>query len=74
MRENRVEIEAARNDKIPELIGYDDIKGDLQVHTTWSDGKNNIGEMVYEAQKLRYHYMAINDHLGTLRTAEGMNE
>ncbi len=74
MRENRGEIEAARGGKIPELIGYDAIKGDLQVHTTWSDGKNNIKEMVYEAQKLGYEYLSITDHLGTLRTAEGMNE
>lgn len=74
MRENRGEIEAAREGKIPELIGYGDIKGDLQVHTNWSDGKNTILEMVQEAQKLGYEYLAITDHLGTLRTAEGMNE
>ncbi len=74
MRENRGEIEAAREGKIPELIGYDDIKGDLQVHTTWSDGDHTILEMVQEAQKLRYDYLTITDHLGTLRTAEGMKE
>lgn len=74
MRENRGEIEAAREGKIPQLIVYDDIKGDLQVHTTWSDGKNTILEMVQEAQKQGYEYLAITDHLGTLRTAEGMNE
>ncbi|PKL69021.1 MAG: DNA polymerase/3'-5' exonuclease PolX [Methanobacteriales archaeon HGW-Methanobacteriales-1] len=74
MRENRGEIEAARGGKIPELIGYYAIKGDLQVHTTWSDGKNTIKEMVHQAQKLGYEYLAITDHLGTLRTAEGMNE
>jgi DNA polymerase (family 10) len=74
MRENRGEIEAAREEKIPPLIGYNDIKGDLQVHTTGSDGKNTLKEMVQEAQKLGYEYLAITDHLGTLRTAEGMNE
>ncbi|MDO8869675.1 MAG: DNA polymerase/3'-5' exonuclease PolX [Methanobacteriaceae archaeon] len=74
MRENRGEIEAARGGKIPELIGYDDIRGDLQVHTQWSDGKHTIMEMVQEAQKLEYDYLAITDHLGTLRTAEGMND
>jgi DNA polymerase (family X) len=74
LRENRGEIEAAQKGKIPELIGYGDIKGDLQVHTHGSDGKNSIREMVQEARSRGYDYLAITDHLGTLRTAEGMDE
>ncbi len=74
LRENRGEIDTARAGKLPELIGYGDIKGDLQVHTNWSDGRDSIREMVQEAQIRGYEYLAITDHVGTLRTAEGMDE
>lgn len=73
LRENRGEIEAARNDALPDLIGYDAIRGDLQCHTTWSDGKNTIKEMVQEAKEMGYEYIAITDHTDTLRIANGLN-
>jgi DNA polymerase (family 10) len=54
LRENRGEIEAAQKHKLPKLIGYDAIKGDLQVHTKWSDGENTIEEMAETAKVLGY--------------------
>lgn len=51
LRENRGEIEAAKKDRLPVLIGYDDLKGDLQVHTKWTDGTNSILEMAEAAKK-----------------------
>lgn len=56
------EFEAAINDKLPKLISQKDIKGDLQVHTDFSDGINSPEEMVKAAEKLGYKYIAITDH------------
>ena len=74
LRENTGEIEAAINNKLPKLLDHNDISGDLQMHTNWSDGSANIEDMAYEAKKLGYDYIAITDHSGTLRIANGMNE
>ncbi len=74
LRENTGEIEAAINGELPELVKYDEIIGDLQMHTDWSDGTANIPDMVIEAQKMGYEYMAITDHSGSLRVANGMDE
>ena len=46
LREDRGEIEAAAIDELPELVESTDIRGDLQMHSTWSDGKNSIEEML----------------------------
>ena len=62
LREDRGEIEAAGEGRLPKLIEQDDIKGDLHVHTSASDGKNSLEEMVAAAQKLGYRYLAICDH------------
>lgn len=62
MRESRGEIQAAAKHRLPELIGYHDIKGDLQMHTTWSDGANTIEDMAKAAQQLGYEYICITDH------------
>ena len=74
LRENTGEIEAAINNKLPKLVNCSDICGDLQMHTDWSDGSANIADMAYESKKMGYEYIAITDHSGTLRIANGMNE
>jgi DNA polymerase (family 10) len=65
LRENRGELEAARNGALPELVERSDIKGDLHSHTTLSDGKNTLLEMAAEAGRLGYEYLAITDHSAT---------
>jgi len=62
LREMTGEIEAAYAGKLPDLIGYDDVRGDLQTQTTWTDGANSIEEMAAEAQRLGREYIAITDH------------
>jgi len=72
MREATGEIEAAQKRKLPKLIGYGDVRGDMQVHTKWSDGTNTIEEMAAAAKALGQEYIGISDHVGTLRIAGGM--
>jgi DNA polymerase (family 10) len=74
IRENTGEIEAALEDKLPKLVKYQEIKGDLQMHTTWSDGAYSIKEMAEEAKKLDYEYIAVTDHAGRLRVANSLNK
>jgi DNA polymerase (family 10) len=62
LRENRGELEAARNDGLPELIELGDIRGDLHMHTTLSDGHATVEEMATAARELGYEYVAITDH------------
>ena len=73
LRENTGEIEAAQEGKLPHLVDYNDIKGDLHLHTNWSDGKNSINQMAREAKSRGYDYLAITDHT-TLPVARGMND
>jgi DNA polymerase (family 10) len=74
LRENTGEIEAARAGKLPRLIGYDDLRGDLQTQTTWTDGSNSIEEMVAEAQRVGLEYIAITDHTRGLAMTGGSDE
>jgi DNA polymerase (family 10) len=74
LRENRGEIEAAQAKKLPKLIPYNAIKGDLQMHTKWSDGSNTIEEMASAAQKMGYKYIAITDHSKSQHIAHGLDE
>ena len=62
LREDRGEIEAAKQGRLPKLIEQEDIKGDLHVHTSTSDGKNTLEEMIEAAQARGYRYLAICDH------------
>src|SRR3990167_3068493 len=62
IRLNKGEIEAALASKLPHIIEYGDLKGDLQIQTSWTDGKNSIEEMAREAERLGYEYIAITDH------------
>ncbi|KQC11674.1 MAG: hypothetical protein APR62_09310 [Smithella sp. SDB] len=74
LREDAGEIEAARENKLPELVTIEDIKGDLHVHTKWSDGSYEIHEMVAAARTRGYQYVAITDHTKGLGVAHGLDE
>src|SRR6266849_688513 len=74
IRENTGEIEAAEQHRLPNLLRREDIKGDLQMHTTASDGKNSIEEMAEAARKLGHEYIAITDHSKSVTIANGLDE
>jgi DNA polymerase (family 10) len=74
LRENTGEIEAAEVHKLPKLVELKDIKGDLQMHTTASDGKNSIEEMAEAARALGHEYIAITDHSKAVTVANGLDE
>ncbi|OHA64365.1 MAG: DNA polymerase III [Candidatus Wildermuthbacteria bacterium RIFCSPHIGHO2_01_FULL_48_25] len=74
MREDTGEIEAALRGKLPKVIGYDSLKGDLQVQTDWSDGNNSIEEMAKEAKAQGLEYIAITDHTRDLAMTGGSDE
>jgi DNA polymerase (family 10) len=74
LRENTGEIEAAENGTLPNLLRLEDVRGDLQMHTTASDGRNSIEEMGEAAQKLGYEYIALTDHSKAVTVANGMDE
>ena len=74
MREDEGEIELAQHHMLPKLIGWNDIKGDLQMHTRWSDGSNTIEEMALAAKKLGHEYICITDHTGKLAIANALDE
>ncbi len=74
LREMTGEIEAAKAGELPKLIGYRDLKGDLQVQTNWTDGANSIEEMAKEAIKMGLEYIAITDHTKRLAMTRGLDE
>jgi len=74
IREEEGEIELAEKNKLPKLIGYNDLKSDLQLHTKWSDGNNTIMEMAQAAKKLGLKYICITDHTGQLKIANALDE
>lgn len=74
IREDAGEIEASRNNKLPNLIKYNDLKGDLQIQTKWTDGSNSIEDYVEEAMKLGLEYIVITDHTKSLAMAGGLDE
>jgi DNA polymerase (family X) len=68
LREGRGELEAARNGELPELVELSDLRGDLHMHSSWSnDGKNTLEEMATTARDRGYEYVAITDHAHYLR-------
>jgi DNA polymerase (family 10) len=73
MRENVGEIELAREHKLPKIVGYGDVLGDLQMHTVYSDGAHTVEEMAREAARLGRKYIAITDHVGHLKIAGAMD-
>jgi DNA polymerase (family 10) len=74
LRENTGEIEAAEAGKLPKLVTRADIRGDLQMHTTASDGKNSIEEMARAARALGHSYIALTDHSKAVTVANGLDE
>ncbi len=74
LRENLGEIEAAEEGKLPKLVELGDIKGDLQMHTTASDGQSSIEEMAEAAKRLGYEYILITDHSKAVTIANGLDE
>lgn len=74
LREDQGEIEAASKNKLPDLITLSDIQGDLQMHTTFSDGENSIEEMAQKGIELGYKYIGITDHFGKLKIANAISE
>jgi DNA polymerase (family 10) len=74
LRENRGEIEAAIERKLPKLVKLEEIKGDLHCHSTWSDGTMTIQEVVETARGLGLSYVAITDHSKSLGMAHGLDE
>jgi DNA polymerase (family 10) len=74
LREARGEIAAAEAGELPVLVDLDDLRGDLQMHSTWSDGKNSIEEMLNGCVERGYEYFAITDHSKALAMIEGLDE
>lgn len=72
LRENRGEIEAAERGELPDLVEIGDIRGDLHMHSTWSDGKNSIREMAEACHARGYDFMAITDHSRAVTIANGL--
>ncbi len=73
LRENRGEIAAAEKGELPNLITLDDMRGDLQMHSDWSDGKNTIEEMLEACAARGYEYFALTDHSQALAMTGGMD-
>ncbi len=74
LRENMGEIEAAEKGMIPQLIEVKDIRGTLHNHTTASDGKSTLHEMVEAAEKMGWEYIGITDHSKSSFQANGLSE
>jgi DNA polymerase (family X) len=74
MRENLGEVDAAVAHQLPRVVGLSDIRGDVHMHTTASDGRNSIREMADAALACGYGYIAITDHSKNLAMTNGMDE
>ena len=73
LREGQREVERAEQDTLPKLVELPDIKGDLHVHTDWSDGRDSIEAMALAAKSLDYQYLGIADHSGGRGIAHGLD-
>jgi DNA polymerase (family X) len=73
LREDRGEIEAAQKGALPHLASLTDIRGDLHVHSDWSDGRGSIEEMAGASQALGYEYIALCDHSPSVGIAGGLS-
>jgi DNA polymerase (family 10) len=72
LREDRGEVEAALQGRLPKLVEPKDILGDLHVHSDWSDGRASILEMAKAAKALGYEYVAVSDHSPSVGIAGGL--
>lgn len=73
LREAQGEVERAEQGALPKLVELSDIKGDLHMHTDWSDGHNSLEEMALAAKNLGYQYIAITEHSGGRGIAHGLD-
>jgi DNA polymerase (family 10) len=73
LRENRGEIQAAGDNRLPELVELKDLKGDLHLHTLASDGHNNLEQMALAAKKHGLKYIAVTEHSDRLKVAGGLD-
>ncbi len=73
LREDRGEIEAAVNGQLPDLVNYDALRGDLHIHSHYSDGASSIEAIALEAKRLGYEYICITDHSQAASYAGGLN-
>jgi DNA polymerase (family 10) len=74
LREDTGEVEAASKGNLPEMVEKDEVKGDLQMHTDYSDGRNTVEEMAEKAEELGYEYILVTDHGHSLQIASGVDE
>jgi DNA polymerase (family 10) len=74
MREARGEVDLALKNKLPKIVEYNEIKGDLHIHSKYSDGANSIKEIAEYAKKLGYEYIAITDHSSNLKIVHGLSD
>jgi len=74
LREDRGEVEAAKESRLPQLIREEEIKGDLHLHSRASDGSASIEELVEKAQEKGYQYLAITEHSVSLKVGGGLSE
>jgi DNA polymerase (family 10) len=74
LREDKGEIEAARNNELPELITQNDVRGDLHAHTKATDGRNSLKEMAEAARDMGYEYLAVTEHSKKVAVAGGLDE
>ena len=74
LRENRGEMEAARAGRLPTLVELEDVRGDLQMHTTYTDGKHSLADMVDACAARGYEYIAVTDHTQAVRVAGGLTK
>jgi DNA polymerase (family 10) len=74
LRENKGEIEAALKGQLPNLVELKQIRGDLQVHTNWTDGQNSIKEMAEAAKRIGLEYIVVSDHSKALAMTGGLDE
>ena len=73
LREDRGEVEAAAAGRLPRLVEVGDLKGDLQMHSTWSDGKSSMEEMLEACASRGYEYFALTDHSKALAMTGGLD-
>ncbi len=74
LREDGGEIEAALEGRLPALVSLQSIRGDLQMHTTWSDGAHSLAELAEGVRAKGYQYMAVTDHSKSATVAGGMKD
>ena len=72
LRENRGELDCAKKSTLPSLVELEDIRGDLHVHTSYSDGTDSLNSIITQADKLGYEYIGITDHSRSRKIAGGL--